>query len=376
MHLALARKFRPQNFLEVIGQDPIIKTIQNATRVAEHIVSRLSKPISAGGQQLTLSASIGVAMSDDDNRSADTMLANADTAMYRAKFAGKARHAVFDEKMHTEVRAMLAIENSLRTALENGEFYLVYQPLITMESGDLLGFEALVRWNHPTRDEILPGEFIEVAENAGLIVPIGEWILREACTQITLWNAQYRQNKQPLCMNVNISRRQAVEPGFVDDVEKVLEQTGVLRSCLNLELTETAVMQDRMMLNDTLHALRSLGVHLHMDDFGTGLSSLSCLHEFPFDVVKIDRAFVQSGSKNKKYMAIVQAIVTLAHNLGIKVTAEGIESPQEAALMIMMDCDFGQGYLFSRPLRVEDATELIASNKSFGHIAHDLRESA
>ncbi|MFB3137815.1 MAG: putative bifunctional diguanylate cyclase/phosphodiesterase, partial [Phycisphaerales bacterium] len=330
----------------------------DAVVVAERLQKQLSVPFKLRGQEVVISASIGIALDQGEHKMAEHLLRDADTAMYRAKVAGKARHEVFDEAMHTEAMARLQLENELRAAIEQGQFQLVYQPIVDLATQQISSFEALIRWKHPDRGTVPPAEFIPVAEETRLIVPIGRWVLREACMQLQAWNAQLPPERA-LSISVNVSKREVAEPGFVQEVRRLLRTTGIDGPQLKLEITESVIMDNPEHIIEVLRQLKQLGIELHMDDFGTGLSSLSCLHKFPLDVLKIDRAFVTTMGPNREYAAFVHTIVTLAHSLDMKVTAEGIETPEQLAQLLALDCDYGQGYLFSKPLSASEAEAII-----------------
>ena len=335
-----------------------IKKVADATLVAERLQKSLEKPHKIGSHEVTSTASIGIVTSDLGYDSADEMLRDADTAMYRAKAAGRARHQLFDRAMHNEAVVRLALENDLRHALQHEQFRLVYQPIIDLRTGLAVGVEALIRWNHPERGIISPLDFIPVAEEIGLIVPIGGWVLLEACQQLKQWQDQFSSNP-PLSMNVNISKRQLTHSDLVETIKQVLETTNIEPHTLKLEITESAIMDSLDDLKPVLERLRACGVFLCIDDFGTGHSSLSCLHEFPIEVLKIDRAFLDNMKENREYAAVTQAIVTLAQNLGMDVVAEGVETPEQVAQLQALETDYAQGYYFARPLSPEDAAAFL-----------------
>ncbi len=330
----------------------------DASRVAERILAALSPAFQLAGYEITTSASIGIALSRTDYHRAEDMLRDADTAMYHAKAAGRSRYQVFDKPMHERAVKHLQLESDLRRALERRQFELHYQPIVSLKTARITGFEALIRWNHPKRGVVAPADFIPMAEETGLIVPIGRWVLHEACRQLRAWQ-EHCTHDQSLSINVNISKRQVSEGNLAQDITKVLRRTGIDSRCLTLELTETVIMENHDSIMAVLEELKELGVRLHMDDFGTGYSSLSYLHRFPLDVLKIDRAFLKNLQGNLQYAAVVHAIVTLAHNLNMKVTAEGIETPEQLAQILALDCDFGQGFLFCKPLGATDAEAII-----------------
>jgi EAL domain-containing protein (putative c-di-GMP-specific phosphodiesterase class I) len=269
--------------------------------------------------------------------------------MYEAKLAGRGRYVVFDISMRQRVQNRLHLENDLRKALGTEQLYLVYQPIVSLKSNEVHSFEALVRWKHPERGVISPAEFIPIAEETGLIVPIGEWVLREACRQCVQWRAA-STTAANWHVSVNVSRIQLLLPGLPETIRQVLQETGLPPAGLHLEITESAVMQDVQQAARTLQAIKDIGVKLDLDDFGTGYSSLSCLHQFPLDVLKIDRSFVANIERGEAFAALIQAVALLARNLGIHVVAEGIETAEQLAVLKALDCEFGQGYFFAKPM--------------------------
>jgi EAL domain-containing protein (putative c-di-GMP-specific phosphodiesterase class I) len=283
--------------------------------------------------------------------------------MYHAKAAGKARYVVFDKRMHEEVSARMELENDLRGAIERDELQLHYQPIVSLSTGELHGFEALVRWNHPKRGLVQPHSFISCCEETGMIVPFGYWVLTHACRQLKAWTEKYPQLSE-LTMSVNISGKQLAAPDLLDRISQTINQSGINPSSLILEMTESVVIQDADFCASLLKEIKKLGVRLHMDDFGTGYSSLSCLHRFPLDGLKIDRSFIQNMSERRDYASVVNAIVHLARNLGMKLIAEGMETPDQVALLQAMECDLAQGFFFDRPRSVQGAEEFIAQQLS------------
>ena len=346
-----------------------IKDVQDATLVAKRLQQSLEAPHKLGRHEVTATVSIGIVTSELEYDSADEMLRDADTAMYRAKAAGRARHQVFDRAMHDEAVIRLELENDLRHALQHQQFRLVYQPIIDLRTGLAIGFEALIRWDHPERGVISPIDFIPVAEETGLIVPIGGWVLLEACQQLKQWQEQFPW-ESPLCMNVNISKRQLTQTDLVKTLQNVLRTTRIEPHTLKLEITETAIMDNLNEFNPVLQRIRTCGVYLCIDDFGTGHSSLSCLHEFSIDVLKIDRSFLINMKENRAYAAVTQAIVTLAQNLGMDVVAEGVETPQQVAQLQALEADYAQGYYFAKPLPPEEAAAFLQNQH------HPLAKSA
>jgi diguanylate cyclase (GGDEF)-like protein len=336
-----------------------IRRASDAVLVAERIQEELSVPFQLDGRDVAISVSIGIVLCEGGCEEPEELLRNADTAMYRAKQAGKGGHAVFNETMHVEALARLELENALRSALDKKQFQILYQPIVLLETGRIESLEALLRWRHPDRGVVSPGEFIPMAEEMGLIVPIGRWVLQEACGQLRVWNQQLPPG-QALSISVNVSKRQLVEHGFCGEVERILGETGLDARHLNLEITESAIIGASESVNETLRKLKTLGVQLHMDDFGTGYSSLSCLHRIPFDVLKIDRAFIRPGEARREYAAVIHAIITLARNLKMRVTAEGIETREQLAGILALGCDYAQGHYFSRPVDASTAQTLMA----------------
>ncbi|MEM7230329.1 MAG: EAL domain-containing protein [Planctomycetota bacterium] len=345
-----------------------IKNPGRAILIAERIQERLSKTFHLSGNDIVLSTSIGIAIGDSTYQTASDLIRDADTAMYRAKQAGGAQHAVFDDVMHAEVKLRLQLENDLRKAVEAHQFEVAYQPIVELSTGMVTAFEALIRWNHPERGKISPTEFIPIAEETGLIAPIGRWVLQESTRQLMAWRRELPDDR-PLSMSVNVSPRQVGEANIVQEVRRTLKATGLDPRWLRLEITESMIMENAASIHEVLSGLKDIGVELHMDDFGTGYSSLSYLHKFPLDVLKIDREFVTNIGTDPEYAAVVKAIMTLAHSLRMKVTAEGIETPEQLALVRSLGCNYGQGYIFSRPLDPANAWKLLSNDEP-------LRQSA
>lgn len=339
-----------------------IKDPSDAIRVAEKIQEELLRPFELGGHEAFTSASIGIALSSGGYDQPDYILRDADTAMYRAKDAGKARYELFDLEMHSRAVIRMRLENDLRRAVERNEFRVFYQPIMGVSNCRLSGFEALVRWEHPDRGLIAPSEFIPVAEETGLIVPLGAWILEESCRQMQSWHAQHPANRA-LTINVNLSSKQLIQSGLVQEVKTILERTGLPARSLKLEITESVVMENAELATNMLKQLSDLNVHLCIDDFGTGYSSLSYLHRFPVDTLKIDRSFVNRIEEKDENVEIVRTIATLARNLGMEVVAEGVESAEQLACLRALNCEYAQGYHFSRPLKIDDATAFIETDR-------------
>ncbi|MCH8153620.1 MAG: EAL domain-containing protein [Planctomycetes bacterium] len=337
-----------------------IKARSDASIVAQRIQEVLAEPFHLHGHEVFTSASIGIAFNEIECDKADHLLRDADTAMYHAKAAGKARHEVFNKQMHAEAMSRLQLGNDLRRAVENQELGIAYQPIICLKTGRLTGFEGLARWEHPQRGNISPVKFIAHAEETGLIVQIGQWVLQQACQQLRAWQEQFHRDRS-LSVSVNVSKRQVAEPGFVEMVQQVLNSTGIDGSDLKLEITETVIMENPDSIAEVLERLKELGVEIHMDDFGTGYSSLSYLHRFPLDVLKIDRAFVGTMSANHDYADVVHTVVSLAHTLNMQVTVEGVETLDQLVKLMAVGCDYGQGYYFAEPMDAEAAQKIISS---------------
>lgn len=334
-----------------------ITSFSDATHVAERIRQELALPFNLGGHEVFTTTSIGIALSTTVYDQPEDLLRDADIAMYRAKALGKARYEIFDPVMHTQALILLQVENDLRRAIERQEFRIYYQPIVELQTGIVIGFEALLRWQHPSQGLVLPATFIPVAEETGLIVPIGYWILRSACRQLCLWQ---RFSAKSLTISVNLSGRQFSQPDLIDQIDQILQETGLDASSLSLEITESMIMEDES-ATATLLQLRNLGVKVSIDDFGTGYSSLGRLHHFPINVLKIDRSFVSGIGVSEGNLEIIQAIVTLAHQLGMDVITEGVETLEQLLELRKLKCEYGQGYLFSRPLDSLAAEALIMS---------------
>ena len=332
-----------------------LSDIDEARRVAERFQMQLRTPIELGDQSVVVSASIGIACSDGaEGVLADDLLRQAEVAVHAAKDHGKGQIAWFDGSMTRTSLDRLALEADLQRALENQEFRVWYQPIVDLPSGRLTGVEALVRWQHPTRGLVPPDKFIGAAEETGLIVPIGRWVLREACRQAKAW-----QSVWPLVVSVNLSARQFQHPGLLEDVASALRDSGLAPDLLKLEVTESVAMDAGVGTIQTFQALRGLGARLAIDDFGTGYSSLAYLKRFPVDTLKIDRSFVNGVAEDEQDAAIVRSVVALARTLGMRVTAEGIETAEQLEALRGMACDDGQGYLFARPAASEAITSLL-----------------
>jgi diguanylate cyclase (GGDEF)-like protein/PAS domain S-box-containing protein len=326
--------------------------------VVERIKDIFREPFNLGGREVFISASIGIALRDAKYKTPEDMLRDADIAMYRAKSSGKGRHEIFNRAMREEVSNRLRLETELRLALERGEFSVFYQPIMQIANHQLIGFEALVRWFHPLRGQVMPGEFIPIAEEIGLIIPLGEWILRESCRQVREWQRRFPAQSD-LTISVNLSCKQFMQLDLADRVAEILRETELEARFLRLEVTESHVMENSQMAITIMNRLRALGIQLSMDDFGTGYSSLSYLQRLPINYLKIDRSFINVMNSNHENGEIVRAIVMLAKNLNMQVVAEGIETEEQAMQLINLDCPFGQGFFYSKPTSATQAEAIL-----------------
>jgi PAS domain S-box-containing protein len=331
-------------------------------RVAERIQQRLAIPFDLNGQEIVLTVSIGIAFSGNAGAEAQDVLRDAEIAMYRAKSTGKARCEVFDHAMHAGAIKRLQLETDLRKALELNQFRVYYQPIVSLHNGKIVGFEALSRWQLPDR-LVMPGEFIAVADETGIILPINRQLLYDACRQTRSWQALF-PSEPPLTININITPKQFAQPDLASQIGKILKETGLDPSCVNLEITETIAMSDAARSAVVLSELKALGVRLDIDDFGTGYSSLSRLQRFPVDTLKIDRAFISRIDTDPATHQIVRIIVMLAHGLHLKVVAEGVETQAQVDLLKEMDCELAQGYLYSKPAAVDAIEQLLSKNRA------------
>lgn len=366
--IALARRLerclRPGDTLARLGGDEFAVLLEDlsepqaALTVAERILRLLEEPFHLGSHEVFSSASIGIALSAGARyQSPADVLRDADTAMYHAKMEGRSRYAVFHPTMHDRARYRLQIETDLRHGIERNEFFVVYQPIVELNTQQTVGFEALLRWRHPHRGIITPAEFIDIAEETGLIVPIGHLVLREACRQLHEWTQRYLTRS--LTMNVNLSPRQIADPDLVERIAALLEAYRLDATMLRLEITETAIIEHGDVASRALLHLRSLGVQICIDDFGTGYSSLSYLHRFPIGTIKIDRSFVSQIHHSHENAEIVRTIISLAHSLGMAVIAEGTETREQLTRLRAMSCAYGQGWLFAQALEPAAATALL-----------------
>jgi diguanylate cyclase (GGDEF)-like protein/PAS domain S-box-containing protein len=361
---SLAGALRPSDTIARVGGDEFAilleggRDVSDAVRVADRIHERLASPINLGGHEIFATASIGIAVHTPEYERPEDLLRDADTAMYRAKSSGRACHVVFNRVMHRFVMARLQLETDLRRAVERGQLRVYYQPFFDLATDEVTGFEALLRWHHPRRGLLLPEEFLSVAEETGLIVPMGRFVLLEGCRQI-----REMQIKHPeigaLKLSVNLSNKQFFQSDLFTQVEEALATSGLDPGCLGLEITEGVIIRHADSAATRFSRLKSLGVQLYLDDFGKGYSSLNYLHRFPMDILKIDRSFVSRIDEAEGNLAIVRAIVTLAHQLGMEVVAEGLQTEEQRVKLRSLGCEYGQGFFLSEPVPADRAEELL-----------------
>jgi diguanylate cyclase (GGDEF)-like protein/PAS domain S-box-containing protein len=358
----LAECLRESDTVARLGGDEFVVMIENFTApkdaiaVAQKVLASLSRPFFVDGQEFLMSASIGISTFPDDGKDAETLLKNADIAMYRAKDQGRNNYQFYSAQMNKHTFERLAMESSLRRAVERNEFLLHYQPKLDLRTGAISGVEALVRWQHPDWGMVSPAQFIPLAEETGLIVQIGEWVLKAACEQNKRWRDQ---GIPPLRVAVNLSARQFAQKTLLSDIAKTIAQSGLTPESLELEITESLVMTNPEHATETLNKLKAMGISLSIDDFGTGYSSLAYLKRFPIDCVKIDRSFIKDIPTEADDMAITKGVIALGHSLRLKVVAEGVETVEQQDFLRSNDCDEMQGYLFSKPLPADEVTALL-----------------
>ena len=364
----LASNCRPADTLARLGGDEFILLLDgisgeaDAIRVAERIHTQFREPFAISGHELYMAASIGVAFNSPGSSKPEDLLRDADTAMYAAKAQGKACYSVFDSTMHAKAVATLHMESNLRRAIDRHNFHLEYQPVVRLGDECVAGFEALIRWDHEEQGLILPGDFIPLAEETGLILPIGLWVLNEACRQLRVWLDQHAA-RSDYFVCVNVSSRQFAQDQLVDQVGDALRRVGLPAANLKLEVTESVIMSDARLAEARLQQLRRMGVRVSLDDFGTGYSSLSYLQRFPVDILKIDQSFVKSMNGDSQSGEIVRAILSLAQAFGMEVVAEGTETRAQVDQLRRMGCTYGQGYHFAPPLRVAKAGALLRQHR-------------
>lgn len=369
----LEGSLRPADTVARLGGDEFavlaedIDDVREAVLIAERLQRDLSQPFLLDGHEVLITASIGIAPASDRHARPEDLLRDADLAMYRAKAAGTARHQLFDEDMHARAVERLRLETDLRRAIEREELCLHYQPIVALADGRLTGFEALVRWQHPQRGLISPAEFIPLAEETGLIIPLGAWVLRHAAGQMRLWHQEFAE---PFFLSVNLSTRQLTQPDVVAQIRAVLAETELDPLTLRIEITESMMVENVSTATEILRQIRALGPGISIDDFGTGYSSLSYLHCLPASTLKIDRSFVQRIGHVGEHEKIVSTIMTLADSLGMDVVAEGIETVEQLRHLQQLNCTYGQGYLFSRPMAQNEAEAMIAAHTRRGESLH------
>jgi len=327
---------------------------------AESVLRALSEPVETGGRDVYCSVSIGIAAGNAGYGSVEDVLRDADAAMYAAKAKGGSQYATFDDTMRQRAAERLAIESGLRKALERSELVVYYQPKVVLDTSKLVGFEALVRWQHPDLGLLAPSTFIPIAEETGLIIPIGEWVMREACRQLREWQIRYPKSP-PLAVSANLSIRQFRQPDLVASIKRILDETGLEAAYLQLELTESVVMDDPESAITTVQQIKNLGVGIKLDDFGTGYSSLSCLCRMPIDALKIDRSFIVRMARSSPDLEMVRTVLSLAHSLGMDVVAEGVESTEQLDQLRALGCQYAQGYYFGKPISAVDTSMLLES---------------
>jgi diguanylate cyclase (GGDEF)-like protein len=337
-----------------------IAHVQDAAKVAQRILDVLSKPFMLGPHEVFITASVGITIYPFDSEDGEILLKNADTAMYHAKEQGRNNYQFFAQSMNATVMKRLILESDLRKAVQRREFVLYYQPLLDLRTGMISGMEALIRWQHPNRGLVPPVEFIPLAEETGLIVPMGQWVLHTACAQNKVLQAA---GLPPIRVSANMSGRQILDRQLPELVAGILKDTGLNSQYLELELTESILMKNEETVLSTMHELKAMGLRLSIDDFGTGYSSLSYLKSFPLDTLKIDKSFVRDVSADPNDVALIRAIVAMAHSLKLKVLAEGVETQQQLAFLREEGCDEIQGYLFNRPVPFDQFVKLLQEGK-------------
>ncbi|MFN6561964.1 MAG: EAL domain-containing protein [Nostoc sp. ChiSLP01] len=368
--IAIARRLQtcliPIDTLARLGGDEFgillenIADINIAIQVADRILQQLSLAFKLSRYEVFMNASIGISWGNKDYDRPEYLLRDADTAMYRAKAQGRAKYHVFDPAMHQEAIHLLELENDLRRAVERQEFLVYYQPIVSLTTGRISGFEALVRWQHPTRGLVSPIEFIPVAEETGLISAINTWVLQSACHQLSIWQ-HHPITPEPLSISVNLSARLFSQPNLLDQIDRIIYENKINPEHLQLEITESVIMENTNAIKIILEQLRQRQIKLVMDDFGTGYSSLSYLHSFPLNALKIDKSFVKRMQENEENMGLVPAMIGIANSMGMTAIAEGVETQEQLAQLRNLNCDFAQGYLFSKPIEEELVMKLLTT---------------
>jgi len=369
----LTECLRPTDIAARFGGDEFIILLENIqdisdpVRIADRVQEKIILPITLNDQEIFITVSIGISLNTTGYEQAEDLLRNADIAMYRAKARGKACYQIFNTEMYLQIVERLQLENDLRRAIERQQLRVYYQPIVSLKTGRITGFEALIRWLHPELGILLPEEFIPTAQENGLIVPIDEWVLREACHQTQQWQEQFKSNsanlsEQPLTISVNLCSSRFSQSKLLAHINQVLQSTGLDAQSLKLEITESVIMEKGENATIMLEKLRNLGIKLAIDDFGTGYSSLGRLHNLPITELKIDQSFVSGSAVEEGNLDIVETIVTLAKKLSVDVTAEGVETLEQFQKLKELKCEYGQGYFFSKPLESKAAKALIMTN--------------
>ncbi|MEH2106736.1 two-component system response regulator [Nostoc sp.] len=369
--IAIARRLQacliPIDTLARLGGDEFGILLENITdiniaiQVAERILQQLSLAFKLSRYEVFMNASIGISWGNKDYERPEYLLRDADTAMYRAKAQGRAKYHVFNPAMHQEAIQLLELENDLRRAVERQEFLVYYQPIVSLTTGRISGFEALVRWQHPIRGLVSPTEFIPVAEETGLINAINTWVLQSACHQLSIWQ-HHPVTPEPLTISVNLSARLFLQPNLVEQIDRIIYENKINPAYLELEITESVIMENTNAIKIILQQLKQRQIKLIMDDFGTGYSSLSYLHSFPLNALKIDKSFVKRMQENKENMGLVPAMIGIANSMGMSAIAEGVETQEQLAQLRSLNCNFAQGYLFSQPIEQQLALKLLTSS--------------
>ncbi len=367
--LAIAQRLHhclaPTDTLARFGGDefailiPKIAGVDWAIQRAKAVLQAMEPTFHLEAQTIFVTVSIGIVLGSNDYKRAEHLMRDADTAMYQAKSTGRGHYRLFEPTMHTAALQQLELESALRRAIAQPEFQVYYQPIVDLQRGTISGFEALIRWLHPEKGLISPAEFIPIAEETGLIVPIGYWILQKACEQLQQWQKQFSPN---LSISVNVSARQFTDTRLIEQIDTTLASTQIGPDCLKLEITESAIMDNSELAKITLEQLRERQIQLSIDDFGTGYSSLSYLHSFPVNTLKIDRSFIQRLDRDLEKPGLVPVIINIAKSMGMNVIAEGIETSIQLEQLKQLCCDFGQGFLFSKPLNSTAVANLLTQN--------------
>ncbi len=370
--IALSRRLEtllnPDDILARLGGDEFIillKSIhhsQQVTQIANSILEALSQPFQLEGYEVFINTSIGIALWHPNYENPEHLLRDADNAVYKAKALGRGRYHIFDSTMHVAAINTLELETELHKAIKEQELVVYYQPIVVLNTGQIVGFEALVRWQHPTRGLISPHSFIPIAEEIGLIIPLGQWVLHQSCQQLQTWKKQNLVDDS-FFVSVNLSARQLTQLNLNEQVDQIIHDTQINPQCLKLEITESSLMENPQIAIEILKKFKQRGIQLGIDDFGTGYSSLSYLHYFPLDTLKIDQSFVKQIDENSKHLGLVPIIINIAKILEMNVIAEGIETQSQLKQLLSLNCKLGQGYLFSRPVNAQEAIRLVSSNE-------------